>query len=239
MSAENSRSGPAGRSPRVVIAIVTVVLLAMAGTVWALVRDPRGGDDATSPSATGAVETTVAGEPTSEPEETGPSEPTTTSPGATDPATDQTTDQTTEPAEPRDVPDTLEERPPVELDEEVVAAGLTVAISALEAVDGTGTVAGEVAGPAVRFTVTVTNGTDGPIDLSTAVVNVTYGPDRSPGGELSGPGVDRLPATVAAGATQTGVYVFGVPLEERGRIQVMVDLAAGEPIIVFEGAGPG
>lgn len=102
---------------------------------------------------------------------------------------------------------------------------------------GRGANPGEVAGPAVRVTVRLTNGTSAAVPLDSAVVSVYGGRDlaRRPPHR---PGRQKrvLAGSVAPGASVTGVYVFNVPADQRDRLQVTV-VAVTVTTVLFEGAG--
>lgn len=116
--------------------------------------------------------------------------------------------------------------------------GVTVALSSLEAVQGEGSGVGEVSGPAIRFSVDISNSTDAAVDLSTTVVLAYYGPDQVPAGPVSGPGAAALPTSLEAGGTARGTYVFTVPADQRDHVRITVDYRAGVPAIVFDGEAP-
>lgn len=119
-----------------------------------------------------------------------------------------------------------------------ITKSLTAAVTRMEAVQGTATGPGEIAGPAVRFTVRITNGTSKRISLSDTVINVYTGKDESPAVELSGPGGKDLPASVAAGSSATGVFVFNIPKSERSLVTVTVDTSTSNPVLAFTGSAP-
>lgn len=128
---------------------------------------------------------------------------------------------------------------PVPLAEtKVVKSGVSATISELQAVEGEATGIGEVAGPALRFKVTVVNNTAAEISLDTAVINVSYGADNSPASSLSGPDTVPFPATVPAGSSAVGVFVFGVPKDARNAVKIYLNLDAETPIAAFEGQAP-
>jgi hypothetical protein len=108
----------------------------------------------------------------------------------------------------------------------------------MEAIQGEAERAGEVAGPAVRFVVTVTNTTAQPVSLATALVNVYYGADATPAGELAKPGGSPFPQEVAAGGTAAGTFIFTIPEDERDDVLVTLDYQVGTPVLAFEGAAP-
>lgn len=116
--------------------------------------------------------------------------------------------------------------------------GVTFSISGLEAVDGVANGPGEVAGPALRFTLSVRNDTAEAVSLVATVVNLFAGADRAPAAELGEPGGVPLPETVAPGETATGVFVFNVPTDQRDQVQISVDYSVDAPIVLFEGAAP-
>ncbi|WP_426302600.1 hypothetical protein [Arthrobacter sp. R-11] len=119
-----------------------------------------------------------------------------------------------------------------------VKSGITATITELQAVDGEARGIGEIAGPALRFKVTVSNGTTAAVKLGTALVTVTYGKDETPASPLSGPGATEFPLTVAAGASASSTLVFGVPKDQRGDVRIYFSLDALTPIAAFEGQAP-
>lgn len=123
----------------------------------------------------------------------------------------------------------------VQMEEAADLQGVAVEVVKLESVEGEATGFGEVAGPAVRVTVTVTNNTSTPVPLDGALVNLYYGADKAPAGEMSGPGADPLSGMVEPGATATGVNVFGVPRDARDKIIVEVFVSVDVPMLQFVG----
>lgn len=128
---------------------------------------------------------------------------------------------------------------PVELTaKKAVKGGVTATITEMTAVQGVATGIGEVAGPAVRFKITVVNATATPLSLDRALVDVSYGKDDAPASQLSGPDPVAFPASVAAGASGAGVFVFAVPLEARDTVKIHFNLEADTPIATFAGRAP-
>jgi hypothetical protein len=120
----------------------------------------------------------------------------------------------TDTAPPAAGPDTPES-PPVGLDESPsVVDGVTVRVKSLDGVDGEATLPGEVSGPAVRAELEVYNASTAPVDLATS----------------------SFPASVAAGDTATGVYVFAVPADAQDDLRLTFDYAVDVPVVVFEGS---
>ena len=116
--------------------------------------------------------------------------------------------------------------------------GVTATIAGLEAVAGEAVVPGEIAGPAIRFTVTVTNQSAQALSLENAFIHVEGGAKRVPAQQLSGPGATRFPASVDPGATASAVFVFSLPLDQRGQVRIYLNHQVSSPIAAFTGAVP-
>ncbi|GER22679.1 hypothetical protein NCCP1664_11760 [Zafaria cholistanensis] len=125
---------------------------------------------------------------------------------------------------------------PVALGKKATTESFKVSVSKMEAIQGKAEGVGEVAGPAVRFVVTVWNTSDKELDLGAAVVTAEYGQDRIPATELSKSGAKAFPATVAAGKDASGTFVFQMPAKERGTVRVLFNQSASEQVVAFEGA---
>ena len=135
--------------------------------------------------------------------------------------------------------ETVVTAPPVAIDEVADAGtGITFRLELLEAVDGEANGPGEIAGPAVRVTVVATNDSPSPVLLEGVVVDLTYGSQNTSAAPLSGPGAVRFTGEVAPGASATGVYVFDVPVDQRGAVSVLVSYAASVSPVVFQGEAP-
>ena len=120
-----------------------------------------------------------------------------------------------------------------------VKPGLTAKITQLSAVEGQAEGPGEVGGPAVRFKLTLTNSSQRAARLDTTVVNLFYGADLTPGGEvLHKPGGSPLPASVSPGGQAAGTYIFAVPLTERDDILITVDYSVDVSVTAFRGKAP-
>ena len=208
---------PSASSPRRrrTIAVVAVVVVVVVAVVLALVLTGRGGASP-SPDDTASTAQPTGGSSSGAPGEGASDEPTASTPPAAGP----------------DTP----ESPPVGLDgSPTVVDGVTVRVKSLTAVDGEAVLPGEVAGPGVRAELEMVNSTGAAVDLSTVVVNLAYGSGRTPANTFS-TGTSSFPASVEAGATATGTYVFEVPADERGDLRLTVDYAVDVPVVVFEGA---
>lgn len=198
----------------VAIVVGAVVVIAV---VLAVALSGRGAGEPSPTDATGSPSASQQGTDSSSAGPASPSDaPTSTTPPAAGP----------------DTP----EAPPVGLDESpTVVDGVTVRVKSLDGVDGEATLPGEVAGPAVRAELEVSNTSAAAVDLSTVVVNLAYGAGRTPANTFS-TGTSSLPTSVAPGATVTGTYVFAVPTDAQDDLRLTVDYSVDVPVVVFEGS---
>ncbi|MCW2580881.1 MAG: uncharacterized protein JWR82_2482 [Blastococcus sp.] len=208
----------AGRRRRWLLAGVAVLLVAaLAVLLLALDRDDA------APSATGEPAARTSGVPTEAADETvAPSPPT---PEPTGP-----TEDVDEP--PPSLPEVPLEAPAA------VGNGITATLPDLEAIDGTAVGPGNIAGPALRVTVRIANGTDAAVSLYGVAVNLYYGPDRAPASPLEDPSQRPFAGMVEPGRSADGVYVFSIPADARNSVTVEVGYQAGAPLLLFTGAAP-
>ncbi|MFD3443747.1 hypothetical protein ACFDTO_03985 [Microbacteriaceae bacterium 4G12] len=222
-----------------ILLLIVVIVLASLGL--------RGQND--DPGAAGTVEPTSSAsaspsetpaEPTTEPDPSASAEPgATETPAGETPAAETPAAETPAPGTPPGDPAVGTPEEPAPLDEPSQAVpGVTIAIADLAAVEGEPRGAGELAGPALRFAVNVTNTDDEAAALGTVVVNLYYGEDETPAPPVTGPNGSNLPAEVAAGQTASGAYIFTVPEDQRDRVRIEVDYSTEAGVVVFEGAAP-
>lgn len=138
--------------------------------------------------------------------------------------------------DPSATPGTMPELPPVAPDEPSDnGEGLVAEITAMKSVEGEAVQAGEIAGPAVQFSLRLTNDTDEPIDLGFIAVNAYIGEAMTPAGGLVKPGGAPFEGTLKAGDSAEGVYVYNIPESQRADVTLTVDYRAGQPSFVFRG----
>lgn len=208
-----------GAAVAVVVVVLTVVSLLLSG-----------GDDDRTPSA--AAGETTASTTTAPPVVAAPTAPT---PAPTPETTPETTPEPTGPT--GDVDDPPPSRPAVALDAAAeVGDGVSASLVSLDAIEGTATGPGNIAGPALRITVRIENGTDEPVSLGGVVVDLASGRDLVPASPLDDPSAAPFAGTVAPGEHADGVYVFTIPEEDRGSVTVSVGYQAGAPLMVFTGS---
>lgn len=223
MSTQSPGNRFAGTRRRVWLgAAVAVVVVVLTGVSLLL----SGGDDDRTPSA--AAGETTASTTTAPPVVAAPTAPT--------PApTPETTPEPTGPT--GDVDDPPPSRPAVALDAAAeVGDGVSASLVSLDAIEGTATGPGNIAGPALRITVRIENGTDEPVSLGGVVVDLASGRDLVPASPLDDPSAAPFAGTVAPGEHADGVYVFTIPEEDRGSVTVSVGYQAGAPLMVFTGS---
>lgn len=93
---------------------------------------------------------------------------------------------------------------------------------------------GETAGPAVAIRLQITNGTAAALDLSTVMVSVT-GADDAYGQPTTSSPAAPFSGELAVGQSAEGIYVFGLPAEQRDDLSIRVEYVAGSPIALFVG----
>lgn len=240
MSAEDSSPAARRRFPvrwRWITAVGTALLVIAVVIALVVVSSARPGESppptATSPipTASGSSSPTPGASPS--PTSTGApgSAPAPDAEGS--PPPDSPPPDTAEPPQARPSPS----QAPIGSTPDVVP-GVEVAIDRLESVDGVAIRPGDVAGPAIRFAVTVANSTDATVSLDTAVVTVDYGSARTPANELIRPGGSAFPPTVEPGASSEGIFIFTVPPDDRDLVRITVDYSVDAAPIVFEGPTP-
>ncbi len=94
---------------------------------------------------------------------------------------------------------------------------------------------GEAGGPAAVAVVEITNGSKRPIDLDTAMVNMTYG-DNQVATPLTAEPSAPFTGTLQPGKSVQGTYVFGIAKNSAGRFVILVTYTAGAGVARFEGA---
>lgn len=247
----------AGRRRRLLATSIGIsALLALGGTVWA-----SGHDTVARAAGVQPDQGTSARTPVPTPEPAGPPAPVATvaaaapaqgpavgpavGPGAPPPAVPATAPSDPTPVDRQGKSEQqLAEVPqptaaPVGLlEKKAVKGGVSAVITEVEAVAGEAKGIGEIAGPAVRFKVTVMNNTAQPLSLDSAVVDLTFGAKNEPAGALSGPGAVPFPSSVAAGTSATGVFVFAVPPDARDNVTIHFNLEAETPVATFTGKVP-
>jgi hypothetical protein len=215
-----------------------VVLLALGLVVLGLVvgGPDRGG------SAGAVAATPTAASSSGIPTGTSSGPPRGTSSGtATSTGTGEPPPQAPVTPEPTGPPRNVDEPPPslpaVALDDEAaVGNGITAEVVSLDAIAGTGTGPGNIAGPALRVTVQISNGTTAPVSLDGVVVDLTHGADLAPASPLDDPSAAPFTGTVEPQGHREGVYVFTVPEDQRDAVTVSVGYQAGAPFLLFTGS---
>lgn len=219
---DDEAARPAALRRRFLLIGIPAAVLVAALVAFLLVRGGSGGTSTAAPGAAGSSSAAPAGTPGApgSPVSVPPPLPTPTPSGPTANATD--------------LPPAL---PPVPLSAAASQSnGVVATLPRIEGIQGTATGPGNIAGPAVRVTVRLANGTGAPVSLGGVAVNMYYGADRTPASPLDDPSQSPFGgAMLAPGATADGVYVFSVPAGARDAVTVEVGYQAGAPLLLFTG----
>jgi hypothetical protein len=201
----------------ILIGAAVVIVVALALTFW-----PRGSATPTASHTTPAnYHPTTSSTPTPQPSIT-----------PVPPSTSTTPPQSSAPFVPR-------ASKPIALDKQsTIIDGLTVRITKLASVAGVGQGVGDVSGPSVQVTMTVTNSKKSTANLANVVVNAYSGKAHAPASSLPKPGGAPFPTSLAAGKTGTGVFVFSIPVSERNLVTITFDYSVKTSVIVFQGSAP-
>jgi hypothetical protein len=116
-----------------------------------------------------------------------------------------------------------------------VGNGIVATLPQIEAIQGSATGPGNIAGPALRVTVRIENGTGEAVALGGVAVNMYYGPERTPASPLDDPSRRSFDGMLAAGESADGVYVFSIPEDARSTVVIEVGYQAGAPLLLFTG----
>jgi len=142
------------------------------------------------------------------------------------------------PASPAAVPaGEMRVRPAVPLDAAAhFDRALSLRVTEVEAVRGVARGPGEIAGPAVRLTVRLTNRGGRPVSLESVVLAVSYGRDETPAVTLSGPGGRPFGGELGPGRSQSARYVFAIPVAARGDVRVVASYTGAAPAVQLVGS---
>jgi hypothetical protein len=115
------------------------------------------------------------------------------------------------------------------------AAGLSVTLDGIRAIEADAQGPGMMAGPAVTVMVTVRNETGRQVRAPGGTMTVTYGPEDIPAELSQQPSDVPVPPSIEAGGTVQGTYTFLVPVDERNELTITFDYRASDPAVVFTG----
>ena len=112
--------------------------------------------------------------------------------------------------------------------------GVTGKIVKLESINASARLPGEVAGPALRITFSVTNGSASTIDLRLVTVNVTNSVG-TPAVPISGNGTNLFTGTLGAGKSAQGIYVLSLATQNRNPVTISVSYSSSAKVVLFTG----
>lgn len=220
MTSNDEAAGP-GRDRTRRLVLVAVVMVALVAVVVTFILVSRSGDEK-RPAA--AASTSSA---------PGSAAATTPPPGSSS-STPVPPPAAGEPVSGDELPPSMA---PVALDQPAIGeSGVSARLSAIEAIQGTGTGPGNVNGPALRITVSVTNGSSQALSLDSLQVTMTYGAEQTPASPLNDPSQATFGGVLQSGKAAEGRYVFSVPEDARDVVTVTVGYTAGAPFLVFTGS---
>lgn len=137
-----------------------------------------------------------------------------------------TIDEVEEPADPVDTSTVLLDEPAE------VGGGVSARITDIQPLDVTAKTPGEISGPAVAVTISISNDGDEAIDVSSAMVSLLAAGDELGQPTTSDP-YRPFHGVVDAGASADAVYVFLLPEDARSAFDVSVQYRAGTTIARF------
>jgi hypothetical protein len=112
--------------------------------------------------------------------------------------------------------------------------GVTVKLGAIEAITTQAQLPGEIAGPGVKVTVDIVNGSSAAIDLGNVIVDLVDGAGE-PAIPMTASPANPFTGSLGAGETATGVYVFTVPASYTNPATITVSYTTEAPVVVFVG----
>lgn len=122
------------------------------------------------------------------------------------------------------------------LDEVVEVAGTArIEITGIERVEAEARLPGEIAGPALAVSVSISNTTDAPIDLAAVTVNL-FDAAGGASAPLTAEPNAPLEGELAPGEDAEGVYLFDFGADRSEPITIEVSAAVGTPTAVFVGS---
>lgn len=113
-----------------------------------------------------------------------------------------------------------------------IGAGIVATLTKSERVDAVGQGPGDLSGPAVAVTFTVTNDSTAPIALT--LVQVTAQDSQgTPASPVSGSPADPLQGQLKPHDHAVGTYVFSLPKGAKSPLTVSISYSAGMPVSQF------
>lgn len=230
------QQAPATTARRRVVAVATTAVMVLAAVL--LIRTMASSED--GPDSDAASRSSEPSSASPAPSASSPESPSASSSAATSdspvpetssPSARQSSPAATESVNPRRVAASFDETAEPLSD-------VSLAVTDVQAVNIKARAPGEVSGPGLRLTVRAANDTAQAVGVGTTVANLYYGPDATPATPVALSGAKPLPRSIAPGAEATGVFVFSVPKDERGRLRLEVVLGAKFRTVDFSGACP-
>jgi hypothetical protein len=115
--------------------------------------------------------------------------------------------------------------------------GVTARITSIEPIDAQSSLPGEISGPAVQFTIEVTNGTPAEINMDAVTVDLRDAAGL-PAYQITTAPAEPFSGSVAPGDSTTGRYVFTLAPENRSNAFLTINYSADTPTVVLTGDLP-
>lgn len=133
------------------------------------------------------------------------------------------------------LPDAAPTSAPVGLDAVAdFGAGVTVTLDGIEELEIAAQGPGEISGPGLALTLTVTNGSDAEADLGAVSVNLA-GAAGAPGVIMTGAPAAPFSGELDIGGSASGVYVFAIDPDDLTAIRVEASYSTRAPTVAFAG----
>lgn len=113
--------------------------------------------------------------------------------------------------------------------------GIGVKVDKVDKITTTAELPGEIAGPGLAMSVTITNSSDAPIDLGAVIVDVTDSVGM-PAIPMTAAPASPMSGSLEPGQASSGVYVVTLPQGFTQPTTIAVSYSAGSPVVVFTGS---
>lgn len=138
----------------------------------------------------------------------------------------------------RPAPASRDRHEPVGLRQAAEVRSVRIQLTSVEAVDAKAFVPGEISGPGVAITVTITNRTGRTVSLDHITVDLVDNDGQS-ASPITVEGRTPLSGQLGPGRSASGAYVFTIPEDDRDSAEVHVTYdAPPAPILTFRGDLP-
>jgi hypothetical protein len=130
---------------------------------------------------------------------------------------------------------TITTAPPVPLKSPASFGGKVSAfLASIKAINATAQGVGEISGPALQVTFTITNGSSNVVDLGSVTANLQDAAG-TPSVSMIGPPAAPFHGSVAPGKSASGVYVFSLAKNHVNPVSISLSYTTAAPVVLFVG----